>query len=323
MRAPSMPSKVKVVSSIPVRDFLDRHAEELDLSLLGPAHGLDRPIREPTINRPGLALAGFFTYFAWKRIQVFGHSEMSYMRKLSGEMRAERFGQLCDRNIPCLVLARSHQLTPELAEVAAEYEIPVLGTKMVTMNFVNAATILLEGEFAPSTSLHGCMVDIRGVGVLITGKSGSGKSETAIGLLERGGALVADDMVRVRWASGELTASAPELSRGYIEIRGIGIVNVANLFGLTSIRPEKRLDLVVTLSAHHDLSEIDRLGLQPKTFEVLGQKVPHVEIPVAPGRDNARMVAIAALDQQLRRLGYNMADEFNERLLRHMEEGTG
>jgi HPr kinase/phosphorylase len=167
-------------------------------------------------------------------------------------------------------------------------------------------------------TLHGCMVDLRGIGVLIMGKSGAGKSETAIGLIEKGGALVADDMVRIKLAGGELTASAPALSRGYLEIRGIGIVNVANLYGLASIRPEKRLDLVVTLIAYADQNEIDRLGLQPKSYEILGQQVPHVEVPVAPGRDTARMVAIAALDQQLRRLGYNMADEFNQRLLRHM-----
>jgi HPr kinase/phosphorylase len=186
------------------------------------------------------------------------------------------------------------------------------------MKFLNLATLKLESEFAPTTTLHGCMVDMRGIGVLIMGKSGSGKSETAIGLLERGGALVADDMVRVRWANGELTAAAPALSRGYIEIRGIGIVNVANLYGLTSIRPEKRLDMVVNLTPHAAQNDIDRLGLQPKSYEILGQSVPLVEIPVAPGRDTARMVAIAALDQQLRRLGYNMADEFNDRLLRHM-----
>jgi HPr kinase/phosphorylase len=166
--------------------------------------------------------------------------------------------------------------------------------------------------------MHGCMVDLRGIGVLIIGKSGAGKSETAIGLIERGGALVADDMVRIKLVGGELNASAPALSRGYLEIRGIGIVNVANLYGLASIRPEKRLDLVVTLIAHADQNELDRLGLQPKSYEILGQPVPHVEVPVAPGRDTARMVAIAALDQQLRRLGYNMADEFNQRLLRHM-----
>lgn len=312
--------KVKKISSITVADFLERHSDELNLTLIGGEHGLDRPIHEPTINRPGLALAGFFTYFAWKRIQVFGHSEMSYLRKLTERMRAGRFNKLCEQNIPCLVLARDHKLPDDLAELAKQQQIPVLGTKMVTMNFLNAATFNLENDFAPSTNLHGCMVDIRGVGVLITGKSGSGKSETAIGLLERGAALVADDLVQVRLVGGELITSAPELSRGYLEMRGIGIINAANLFGLASIRPEKRLDLVITLKPHADLNSVDRLGLQQKSYKVLDHPVAHVEIPIAPGRDTARMVAVASLDHQLRQLGYNMADEFNQRLLAKMAD---
>jgi HPr kinase/phosphorylase len=247
-----------------------------------------------------------------------GHAEMAYLRKLPEAMRLDRFRRLCDRDIPCIVIARGLVLENTLLEVANEHATPVFGTAHVTMNFLNEATIRLEHEFAPSVTLHGCMVDMRGVGVLIIGKSGSGKSETAIGLLERGASLVADDMVRIKYVGGELVASSPDLSRGYLEIRGIGIVNVANLYGLASIRPEKKLDLVVTLRPHVDLNEVDRLGMQKKTFEILGQQVSHVEIPVAPGRDTARMVTIAALDQQLRSLGYNMADEFNQRLLNHM-----
>lgn len=288
------------------------------MTLLSERHGFDRSIGEPAPNRPGLALAGFFSYFAKKRIQVLGNSEMSYLNKLTPAMRAERFTRMCERDIPAIVISRGQKVLPDLLEIAASHRIPVFSTTLVTMKFLNAATLRLEAEFAPTTTLHGCMVDLRGIGVLIMGKSGTGKSETAIGLLERGAALVADDMVRVRWANGELTATAPELSRGYIEIRGIGIVNVANLFGLTSIRPEKRLDLVVQLTSHANLNDVDRVGIQQQTYEVLGQPVAMVEIPVAPGRDTARMVAIAALHQQLRRLGYNMADEFNERLLKHM-----
>lgn len=317
-----MPARVKQAVSLSVGDFFERHAEALSLTLLSERHGFERPIHEPAPNRPGLALAGFFSYFAKKRIQVLGNSEMSYLKKLTPKMRTERFGRMCERDIPGIVIARNARPEADVMEIAAQHRIPVFATKLVTMNFLNAATLRLEQEFAPMVTLHGCMLDVRGIGVLIMGKSGSGKSETAIGLLERGGALVADDLVRVRWAGDELTAFAPELSRGYLEIRGIGIVNVANLFGLTSIRPEKRLDLVVTLAPYSDLNEVDRVGIKPKTFEVLGQKVPLVEIPVAAGRDTARMVAIAALDQQLRKLGYNMADEFNERLMQHMSGGV-
>ncbi len=313
-----MPPRVKTVASITNGKFFEDHATALGLTLHGEKVGFERPISEPAINRPGLALAGFFSYFAWKRVQVLGNSELSYLRKLPDAMRIDRFRRMCGRDIPCIVVARGSTLEPALLDVAHQHSIPVFGTSQVTMNFLNAATIRLEHDFAPSVTLHGCMVDMRGVGVLIMGKSGSGKSETAIGLLERGASLVADDMVRIKYVGGELTASSPDLSRGYMEIRGIGIINVANLYGLASIRPEKRLDLVVTLKPHADLNEVDRLGLQQKTHEILGQQVSHVEIPVAPGRDTARMVTIAALDQQLRRLGYNMADEFNQRLLDHM-----
>ena len=313
-----MPARVKTVASITVGKFFDSHAKALGLTLLGERVGFDRTISESAMNRPGLALAGFFTYFAWKRVQVLGFSELSYLRKLPEEMRIERFRRMCERDIPCIVIARGASLDQGLMAVANEKGIPVFGTSVVTMNFLNAATIRLEHDFAPSVTLHGCMVDMRGVGVLILGKSGSGKSETAIGLLERGASLVADDMVRIKYVGGDLVASAPDLSRGYMEIRGIGIINVANLYGLASIRPDKRLDMVVNLKPHADLNEVDRLGMRQKTYEILGQQVSYVEIPVAPGRDTARMVTIAALDQQLRRLGFNMADEFNQRLLDHM-----
>lgn len=316
-----MAPRVKTVASISNEKFFESHAEALGLALQGERVGFDRAISEPAMNRPGLALAGFFSYFAPKRVQVMGHAEMAYLRKLPEPMRIDRFRRMCDRDIPCIVVARGLVLEDSLLKVANEHATPVFGTSHVTMNFLNEATIRLEHEFAPSVTLHGCMVDMRGVGVLIVGKSGSGKSETAIGLLERGASLVADDMVRIKYVGGELVASSPDLSRGYMEIRGIGIVNVANLYGLASIRPDKRLDLVVTLKPHADLNEVDRLGLQQKTYEILGQMVSHVEIPVAPGRDTARMVTIAALDQQLRRLGYNMADEFNQRLLNHMSKG--
>lgn len=313
-----MPPRAKTVASITIGKFFDSHAEALGLTLQGERVGFDRPISESAMNRPGLALAGFYSYFAWKRVQVIGNSELSYLRKLPEAMRLDRFRRMCVRGIPCIVVARGSKMDDQMLTLANEHSIPVFGTSMVTMNFLNAATIRLEHDFAPSVTLHGCMVDMRGVGVLIMGKSGSGKSETAIGLLERGASLVADDMVRIKYVGGDLVASSPDLSRGYMEIRGIGIINVANLYGLASIRPDKRLDLVVTLKPHADLNEVDRLGMQQKTYEILGQHVSHVEIPVAPGRDSARMVTIAALDQQLRRLGYNMADEFNQRLLNHM-----
>ena len=310
--------KRKVIQSITVQEFLERHGDDLQLSIEHPVIGLERLIEEPAVNRPGLALAGFFDYFAKKRIQVFGDSENSYLEKLSPDVRVERFTNLCDQDFPCLIVARDHSLGPELRTIARERNIALINSPQQTMSVLNAATIRLENEFAPRTTLHGCMVDYRGIGVLIMGKSGSGKSETAIGLLEKGAALVADDVVNIKQVGGDLSATAKDFARGYLEMRGIGIINVANLYGLSAIRPEKRLDLVVDLKPATDLNKVDRLGISRKKFQILDVEIPLVEIPVAAGRDTARLIGVAALDLQLRRIGYDMADEFNQRLLSQM-----
>lgn len=310
--------KTKFVQAITVADFFEKHQAELGLETVGSKIGFEREIRESAPNRPGLALAGFFTYFARKRMQILGNSEISYLKKLDDRTREKRFRAFCEQAPPCLVLARGHAISPDLLEMAQSHGIAVLTSPLVTMKFLNLATRCLEEDFAPTTTMHGVMVDYRGIGILIMGRSGAGKSETAIGLLEKGAALVADDMVHVRSLGGELIASSPELSRGYIEMRGIGIINVANLYGLSAIRPQKRLDMVVTLKAQSDLNNVDRLGIKRKNYDILGIGIPNVEIPVAAGRDTARLVSVAALDMQLRKLGYDMADEFNQRLLAKM-----
>ena len=314
--------KRKKVTHITVGDFFDRHKKALELTLQGKSVGMDRKILEPNINHPGLALSGFLTYFAEKRVQVLGNSELSYLKTLSEDAKADRFEAILKENIPCIVTARAKPLPAGLLELANSYNIPVFMTPKITMNFVNAATIKLEEDFAESLSLHGCMMDFKGVGVLIMGDSGSGKSETALGLLERGAALVADDLVTIHNISGELIASTKEFSRGFIEMRGIGIVNAANLFGLGSISPKKELDLVIQLKPHSHLNEVDRLGINRETYNILDVEVSKVEIPVAPGRDTARLCAVTCLDHQLRTLGYDMADEFNQRLLDRMAAGN-
>lgn len=311
----------KRIASLKVGDFFSQNAQALKLKLLGKEVGFDREIFEPTINHPGLALAGFLSYFANKRIQVFGNSELSYLRRRPREERILRFRDICKRDIPCIVTARSKELLPELLDEANDFGIAVFSTPMVTMKFVNAATMLLEDAFAPMTQRHGCMVDFRGVGVLIMGESGSGKSEVAIGLVERGGALVADDMVIFQKMGGELIARSKEFARGFIEMRGVGIINVGNIFGLGAIRPMKRLDLVVTLKPHSDLNNVDRLGVNRKTYTILDHPVANVEIPVAPGRDTTRLVAITCFEHQLRSMGYDMAEEFNQRLMENMMGG--
>jgi HPr kinase/phosphorylase len=310
----------KSVPIVTVESFYNSHAEKLQMKLEGARVGFHRKIREPTINRPGLALSGFYTYFAEKRVQVLGAAEHSYLKSLAPKVRIKRFRELCARKIPCLVVSRGFHLAEELLEVTEKAEIAVFRTPMITMKFINAATIALEVDFSPTVTEFGSMVDILGVGVLIRGQSGIGKSECVLGLIERGHSLVADDVTRMTKLEGrELMATAPDLTRNHMEVRGIGIINVANIFGIGSIRIEKRLDLVVTLKEWSELEEVDRIGLDQEFYEVLGLQVPHVTIPVKPGRDIARLVEVAAMDQKLKGLGQNSAAEFNTKLLTMME----
>ncbi len=313
----------KSVPVVTVESFYNLHAEKLHMKLEGPQVGFHRKIREPTINRPGLALSGFFSYFAEKRVQVLGAAEHTYLKSLPQRLRVKRFRDLCARKIPCLVVSRGFHLDPALLAVATEEKIAVFRTPMITMKFINAATIALEVDFSPTVTEFGSMADILGVGVLIRGQSGIGKSECILGLIERGYSLVSDDVTRITSLEGrELMATAPELTRNHMEVRGIGIINVASVFGIGSIRIEKRLDLVVTLKEWQDLEEVDRIGLDQEFYEILGLQVPHVTIPVRPGRDIARLIEVAAMDQKLKGLGQNSAVEFNTKLLNLMEPGS-
>ena len=311
----------KSVPVVTVESFYNSHSEKLQMKLEGPRVGFHRKIREPTINRPGLALSGFYTYFAEKRVQVLGAAEHSYLKSLPSRARVERFRKLCEHKIPCLVVSRGFRLAPELLAVTADAKIAVFRTPMITMKFINAATIALEMDFSPTVTEFGSMVDVLGIGVLIRGVSGIGKSECVLGLIERGYSLVADDVTRIKMLEGrELMATAPELTRNHMEVRGIGIIDVAKVFGIGSIRIEKRLDLVVTLKDWQDLEEVDRIGLDREIYEILGLKIPHVTIPVRPGRDMARLIEVAAMDEKLKGLGQNAAVDFNTRLLRLMEQ---
>src|SRR2546423_9509240 len=310
----------KSVPVVTVESFFNTHGEKLALRLEGPRVGFHRKIREPTINRPGLALAGFFSYFAEKRVQVLGAAENTYLKSLSPPVRVRRFRGLCEQKIPCLVVSRGAHLDERMMAVAAEENIAVFRTPMITMKFINAATIALEMDFSPTVTEFGSMVDILGVGVLIRGASGIGKSECVLGLIERGYSLVADDVTRLTLMENrELIATAPNLTRNHMEVRGIGIINVASIFGIGSIRIEKRLDLVVTLKDWEELEEVDRIGLDQEFYEILNLPVPHVTIPVRPGRDIARLIEVAAMDQKLKGMGRNSAVEFNAKLLNLME----
>jgi HPr kinase/phosphorylase len=315
------PAIANRVPHITVGHFYANHAEMLGLRLEGASRGLNRLIKEPTINRPGLAISGFYSYFAGKRIQVIGAAELSYLRSLNTTTLKERLKQLFSRNIPCLVIARNSPIPDPLLDLAADHETPVFRTHMITMKFINAATIALEFDFAPSSQEYGSMVDVQGIGTLIRGDSGIGKSECVLSLIERGYSLVSDDITKFRSIEGrELVGTSADITRFHMEVRGIGVINLSSIFGVGSVRTEKRLDFVITLKDWDELENVDRIGLDQEFYEVLGIKIPHVTIPVRKGRDLGRLVEVAALDQKLKSMGQNSAVEFNQRLLQMMSE---
>jgi HPr kinase/phosphorylase len=313
-----MKRKIHSVTHITVQDFYQKYADKLELTIHDNNHeysyDMERKINEPSTHRPGLAITGYLVNFAFERIQLFGNSELSYLTSLDPETLQSRIQEICETGIPCIVITQGSILPDEIAAIIAPFRIPIFCTTKKTMHFSNRAALCLEMEFAQTTSAHGCMIHYKGVGVLIKGMSGSGKSETAIGLVERGAALIADDHVIIRNVGGELTAFTKDFTRGFIEMRGIGIINVTNIYGLGSVLPDSKVDLIVNLCPQSDLNKVDRTGIDRKTENILGVEVPYVEIPVAPGRDTVRMVVVTILELQLRRLGYDMANEFNNKL---------
>ena len=305
---------VRNVDHITVAKFYETYRQQLEMKLVNSPLGMSRHIIQPAINRPGLALAGYFGCYAHERVQVFGNAEMSYLGTIEGDARRERFERIFEHNdVPCLIFARNADIPQDIIAMADENNVCVFTTALPTMLFFNRATIYLENEFADSTSIHGCMVSVRGVGVLLTGRGGIGKSEITLGLVERGASLVADDMVRVRNIGGELITTSPKLSSGFLEIRGLGITNVTNLFGLKAYSREAKLHLVINLS-DGEMSEMERLGLDRKTTSILGVDVERLNLPIAAGRDMSRLVEVAALGHYLRDRGYDMAEEFTKRL---------
>ncbi len=307
--------------SITVEQFYSHHGKPLELRLIAGAGGFQHKIREGTVNRPGLGLAGFYKYFADKRIQIFGSAETNYLHSLPRQLQKTRIQDLFRRSIPCVIFARSLNPPPIFLEEAKKINIPVFKSPMVTMRLINRTTIFLERDFAPATNEYGSMVDILGIGVLIRGASGIGKSECVLSLLERGYSLVADDLTKIRLINScELLCVSPDISRNHMEVRGIGIINVVSMFGVGAIRAEKVLNIVVTLKEWAKVKDVDRLGMDQQFYHVMGIKIPHVTIPVKPGRDLSRLVEVAALDQKLKSLGHNAALEFNQKLIQSIKK---
>jgi len=315
---------VKKPLTVSVEHFYTQHAARLQLKLVAGQEGMGRLIREGAVNRLGMALTGFIKYFAFRRVQLIGKSEISYFQSLDSKTRQARIQAILDRKIPCIVFSRDNRPPAIILKEAQKAKVPVFISPIPTPRLVNLITLCLEEDFAPTTSEHGSMVDIMGVGVLIRGESGVGKSECALGLVERGYSLVADDITRLRLLEGrELMATSAEVTRTFMEVRGIGIINVAAIFGGRAIRTEKRLDLVVTLEEWDKVEEIERTGLDQQFYEILGLKIPHVKLPIRPGRDLAGLVQVAALDQKMKTMGQFSALEFNEKLMSRLKLKEG
>lgn len=309
------------IDTITVEKFYQAHADQLKLELIAGKDGLKRVIIEPSVNRPGLVLAGFTNYFAYKRVQALGNADVYFLRSLNAEKRRNCYAKLFKFKIPCLVFSRNLEPDRELIAAANQAGIPIFRTPLLTVKFINQATLVLDTMFAPRGTEMGSMVDVLGVGVIIKGESGIGKSESVLALIERGYSLVADDVTKVTLLDGkEVIGTCSDLTRSHMEVRGIGIINVAAMFGVKSVSSNKRVDLVVSLKTWHDVPDVDRLGMEQQFTEILGVKIPHMIIPVKPGRDIARLIEVAALHTKLTLTGYNPARELNERLLAQMAQ---
>jgi HPr kinase/phosphorylase len=294
------------------------------LELVAGADGLDRLITSPYIQKTGLALAGFDEYLRPGRILVFGESEIRYLESLAPGPRAAALVLVLGRDIPCVLLTGGFVLPPELAVEANRAGVPLLATPLATPIAIAKITAMLEDMLAERTLVHAVLMDILGLGVLIVGESGIGKSECALDLIVRGHRLVADDTVELRRrAETVLIGTCPELTRQHMEVRGLGVINIKDLFGVASTRTSKRVELVVQLERWEPGLQYERLGLDDQTFEIVGQRIPLIRMPVAPGRNVAILVEVAARNQLLRARGHHAARKFAARLERQLREQGG
>ena len=296
-------------------------AEALNLDLLAGAAGLERRITLPYIQKTGLALAGFDEYLRSGRVLIFGESEVRFLEHLPSADRQQTLRRLFSRDLPCVMVTMGLDAPPELAAEAERAGVPLLRTALPTPTAIGRLIAILEDRMAPRETRHGVLMDILGLGVFIVGDSGIGKSECALDLVVRGHRLVADDTVDIRCrGQSMLIGACPELTRHHIEIRGIGLINVTELFGVSATRSSKRLELVVHLERWDETREYDRLGLDVETTDILGVPVPMVTMPVAPGRNVATLVEVAARNQLLRTRGHHAAQLLAGRLERRLEQ---
>jgi len=299
-----------------VEDLYKRHGKRLGLECVAGQAGIKREIKIPEAHRPGLGLAGYLKSHALKRILIFGKVEIEYLRDLDSAVRLKRLDELLTDKTPAVIVARGYNPPKELAKLCEEKNMPLFRAGMITMNLLSKLTMLLIEDFALTITYHGTLVEVFGVGVLITGDSSVGKSEAALGLIERGHRLISDDAVKIKKREASyLEGSGAELTKHHMEIRGIGIINVANLYGAVCVRDNKSIDVAVQLEQWDDNHFYDRVGLEEKYCDILGIKLPYHILPVKPGRDVVLLLETIALNHRLKGMGYNSAKEFNNKLL--------
>ena len=261
------------------------------------------------INRPGLLLAGFEDYFGEKRIQVMGNAEYYYLLSCTKEDRYKKIESLFERKIPCIILSTNIEPLEEVLEIASKYDIPIFKSNKLTSQLVNDLVTYLNRKLAPFTTIHGVLLEVSGIGVLITGHSGMGKSETAMELIHRGHRLIADDNVIAKRIQDEIIGTSPDNIMHFMEIRGVGIIDVRSMFGVGSVLREKSIDLVIELQAWEKDIEYDRLGIVSQFEDILGLEIPKLTMPVMPGRNLAIVVEVAARNERLKKLGFNAVEQ--------------
>jgi len=294
---------------------IDDLAKELDLSILYKGETDEIFVDTSDLNRPGLQMAGFFEYFAVNRIQLFGMAEMTYLQNLDPDLKRERLLKYFEAKVPCVLIGRNLSPPPEMVEAAKKFGTPMLMSGLTTTKLSHKTTVYLDKVLAPGITRHAGLIDVYGVGILLTGDSGVGKSETALELVKRGHRLVADDVVEItKLSDNQLIGQSPEIIRHMMEIRGLGIIDVSILYGIGAVLTEKSVDLAVNLEAG-DISNVDRLGLFNEYITLLGVQVPNITILVRPGRNLAIIVEVAAMNFRLKLMGQSTIDRLDKKLL--------
>jgi HPr kinase/phosphorylase len=311
------------MTELTIQEILDEKEAGLDLQLLAGAEGLSRAITVPRIQKPGLALAGYTTNLHPDRIQVLGSTELSYLGHLSEEKALKAANDLCDLHLACLVVTKNQVVPDYLVKAADRHQTPLLRTYHLSSDFISLITKFLEERLLPSSTVHGVLIDVLGVGVLLQGKSGVGKSECALDLILRGYRLVADDVIKVRLKlPAVIFGEGMDLLHYHMEIRGLGIINIKHLFGVAAIRERKKIDLVLQLVEWEQGKEYDRLGLEEDSYLIHGVQIPMMRIPVRQGRNTSTIVEVAARNQLLKEMGYHSAQEFQHLLETRMAEAA-